>query len=68
MNTQEILDKLNAYQGDNVWQDIILHLDDYDEAATDALLGDVDGSDRLVLTEGTMIRFDRSSRSWIEQS
>jgi hypothetical protein len=54
--TTEILDQLNAYDqgtGDNIWQDVILGLDEYDEAATNAL--NQSSSDRFVLTDGTMI-------------
>ncbi|MCG5431253.1 hypothetical protein LV457_02975 [Mycobacterium sp. MYCO198283] len=34
-NTSTVLDQLNDYDGENVWEDVIYRLD-YDEAATDA--------------------------------
>ncbi|MGI5213411.1 hypothetical protein [Plantactinospora sp. CA-290183] len=48
-----VLDQLNAYTGDNIWQDVIAHLD-YDEAATEAI-DPSDASDRFVL-DGRIIR------------
>lgn len=34
-STNTVLDRLNSYAGDNIWEDVIYSLD-YDEAATDA--------------------------------
>lgn len=32
--TDSVQDALSAYRGDDVWSDVILDLDEYDEAAT----------------------------------
>jgi prevent-host-death family protein len=68
--TIAIIDKLNAYEageGTNIWQDIILDLDEYDAAATEEL--DPSGaSDRFALADGTIIRWDGSSDEWYEQA
>lgn len=49
----DVLGKLNGYDGDNIWQDLILRdIDGYDEAATEAL--DPHGySDRFVAAGAT---------------
>lgn len=55
----EIYNLLNRYKGDNIWQDIIVKLDGYDEDATAA----ADPSDQLdivVLKDGTW-RHDASA-------
>lgn len=71
--TQEILDQLNAYRathrdahGENIWQDVILKLDGYDETRTDALGGS--DSTRFALADGTVIGFDAQAGSWVELS
>lgn len=53
---------LNTYAGDNIWQDIILRLDDYDAAATDAI--DIGRSDRF-LAGGVEYRHD--GNEWAAQ-
>jgi hypothetical protein len=60
--TDRLLNELNAYQGDDIWQDIILGLHDYDEAATD----EIDGgqSDRFALSDGSVIRYDYQRGEW----
>ena len=58
--THGILAKLNAYDGDNIWQDVIYSLD-VDEDATDDL--DEGRSDVFALTNGTVIRHDGSE--WV---
>lgn len=63
--TTVILDRLNSYTGDNIWQDIIQHLD-IDEAATEAMDPGAAGSDRFVLTAGQTIRWDPQTDSWYE--
>jgi hypothetical protein len=57
-----ILIALNAYQGNNIWQDIILGLDGYDEALTDDL--DCGRSDRFALADGTVIRLAVDRGEW----
>ncbi len=54
MNTLTLTAALNAYTGDNIWQDIILGLDAYDEAETDAI--DAGQSDRFATGDGTEYR------------
>lgn len=39
MTANEILDQLNSYDGDNIWEDVIYRLD-FDEDATDQLYAD----------------------------
>ena len=56
----EIVAQLNTYTDDNIWQDVILTLADYDEDATVA--ADESGrSDRFVLADGTMIEWVESA-------
>lgn len=59
---EETLAQLNAYEGDNVWQDIILGLDGYDEAGTDEI--DTGASDRFATIWGEIIRWDAQARRW----
>ena len=33
----QIVSQLDAYAGDNIWEDVIYHLDGFDGAATDEL-------------------------------
>ena len=35
--TTATIEALDTYAGDNIWQDVILRLDGYDETATDAI-------------------------------
>jgi hypothetical protein len=58
-----ILKDLNAYQGANVWEDLILGLPEYDEAATVALDPSA-SSDRFALTDGTAIRYNAQVARW----
>jgi hypothetical protein len=58
----QITSQLNAYDGDNIWQDVILGLDDYDESATDAI--DTGQHDRFALDDGTVIRYDAQQSEW----
>ena len=74
--TQEIVDQLNEFDAETArmdrddeptddrtpW-DVILKLDEYDELATDGL-NDHQASDRFVLTDGTVIRWDPETKSW----
>ena len=65
--TQQIIDQLNAYTGEDIWGDVILGLDAYDEAAT-AKLDPSSASDRVALADGAVIRWDPQTKSWYEQS
>lgn len=57
------IDTLNAYKGPDIWQDVILRLDEYDEAATDAI--DQGGSDRFVAGQ-RVIRWDGQDGRWYD--
>lgn len=58
---------LNAYVGDNVWEDVIYSLDGYDGAKTEA--ADPYGrSDVVVLTDGTVIRYVAQAGEWTIES
>ena len=59
--TAAILNCLNDYNGDDVWQDVIYNL--ADETLTDAL--DSGSGDRFALADGTVIRFEPSLGRWI---
>lgn len=51
--------------GCDIWQDLIMDLDEYDEGATDAI--DTGQNDRFALTDGTVLRFDSQGDRWYEQ-
>lgn len=53
MRTDDILVALNAYEGENIWQDVIGRLD-VDEDATDAI--DLGMNDRFVLATGETVK------------
>jgi hypothetical protein len=62
----EIVAQVNAYEAErpgatvsDVWQDVIIPLPEYDDGETDP-----DDDDRLVLTDGTEIYYDRRTRTW----
>lgn len=60
---QQIADKLNEYDGDNIWQDVILHLDEFDADATEA--ADPNGASNVVaLTNGDQLHYYRAD-GWI---
>lgn len=59
-----ITSTLNAYDGDNVWQDVILGLSDYDDEATDAI-DEGGSSDRLALSDGTIIVYAHERGEWV---
>lgn len=59
---QEIADQLNAYRGDNIWQDVICGLD-IDQDAIEA--ADPNGaSNVVVLRNGSVIRWDAQRDEW----
>jgi hypothetical protein len=70
-STREVLNLLNAYDMSDpysdIWGDIILGLDEYDEGATAGLQGR-DGADRFYLRNGSLIRYDGQCRVWYEHS
>lgn len=59
---QEIADQLNAYEGDNIWQDVICGLD-IDRDAIEAADRNGD-SNVVVLRNGTVIRWDARCDEW----
>lgn len=62
-----VLDELNDYDGDNVWGEVILRMDGYDEAATEAayqaLVRNPFGAD-VVVIGGTTYHWDQRARRW----
>lgn len=64
MTATATITQLNSYTGDNIWQDIVEHID-YDRAATEAA-DPADASDVIVLTDGTVIRYDHAAGAWTE--
>lgn len=59
---QEIADRLNAYEGDNIWQDVICGLD-IDQDAIEA--ADPNGASNVViLRDCTVIRWDAQCDEW----
>lgn len=57
MTAQSIADQLNNYDGDNLWQDVILHLDAYDAEATEAADPNA-ASDIVILKNGSRLEHD----------
>lgn len=58
--TRTVLDALNDYEGENLWEDVIYTLD-YDEAATNA----VDSGDgRDVVIGGVHYHYDQTVSEW----
>lgn len=61
---EDVLNRVNSYTGDNIWQDVIWKLDELDQVATeDAALTDTD-STLFVLTGGQLIRYDQAAGQW----
>lgn len=60
-----ILDRLDAYTGDDIWRDIILNLTGYDHDATTSNgrpLGD-----SFFLTSGVLIQYNAQRGNWYQQ-
>ncbi len=57
----DIIERLNTYTGDNIWQDIIAGFD-LNETATDVI--DKGANDRFVLADGTIIRYHYQLGMW----
>ncbi|MFO7173943.1 MAG: hypothetical protein DIU70_013435 [Bacillota bacterium] len=65
----ELAIALNAYEGDNPWEDVIRAGGDWrlDEAATEA--ADPQGSsDLAILTDGSAVVYDETRREWVTRS
>jgi len=60
--TATLVDQLNSYQGENIWQDVILG-HDLDEAAIEAADPGA-ASNVIVLSDGTTIRHDARTGQW----
>ena len=54
---------LNAYTGDNIWDDVILRLDGYDHDATEEADPDY-GSDVVVFEDGSVIAWCEMTKLW----
>ena len=63
----ETLNALNTYEGDNIWQDIIIDLPGYNEAYT-AELDPSGASDRIAFDDGTVIAWSPQTGRWAEVS
>jgi len=70
----EILDQLNDYEArdwdaatepHNIWQDVILNLDEYDEAATDQI--DRGTNDRFIAGD-TMFTYSMQDSHWFTEA
>jgi len=61
-NTTTLVDQLNSYEGDNIWQDVICDYD-LDEAAIEAADPGA-ASNVVVLSDGTTIRHDARTGQW----
>jgi len=57
-----VVDMLNSYSGDNIWQELILDLPGYDADATEAIDPGA-ASDRFAAA-GVVYRYDAASRAW----
>ena len=64
MTTERILNQLNDYTGDNIWQDVIYDLD-VDEDATDEI--DEGRNDRFVLDGGRTFVHDAQRGEWTSE-
>lgn len=62
---QRLIESLNEYDGDNVWEDILHGSGLVDYAATEAIDGS-GMSDRFVTTDGVIVRHDGQSDQWRE--
>ena len=64
MNTEQILEALNSYRGDNIWQDVIYSLNTDEDAISAA--DPTFRSDVVVLTSGAAFHFDGARGEWVE--
>lgn len=58
VTTSEIIESLDSYEGDNIWQDLILGAGWYDDAKTEEL--DRDQNDIIALMNGEVLRYNPS--------
>ncbi|MFY1599843.1 hypothetical protein [Micromonospora sp. WMMD737] len=59
-----VVEQLNGYQGDNIWDDLIRKLDGYDDEATGAL--DPNYRSDVCVIDGAILRFDQQTGEWYE--
>lgn len=59
---QTVIDTLNAYEGDNIWQDVVLNIPGYDEDATEAI--DPSGASDRFVAGGVTYRHEASRGAW----
>lgn len=59
-----ILRKLNDYDGDNIWQDVIGKLAELDPVATESFDPFDSGATTFFLSGGECVRYDQPSRQW----
>lgn len=60
---REVVKKLNEYGGDNIWQDIIWHLPNYDDEMTHMCDPNYRGT-IVVFNNGTYIEYDEPKQRW----
>ncbi len=60
-----LLDELNAYEGDNIWQDVILTQPGYDEDSTVDL--DPNGRSDVAVVGGHVLRWIEQDHEWIDR-
>ncbi len=58
LTAQQIADQLNAYEGDNIFQDLVYGIDSYDPEATEA--ADPSGKMNVYVFAGTEVRWGGS--------
>lgn len=58
LTAQQIADMLNAYEGDNIFQDLVYGIDSYDPEATEA--ADPSGKMDVYVFAGTEVRWGGS--------
>jgi hypothetical protein len=72
-NCDSLLATLNDYQGDNIWQDVILPSGVYDETATDNVFGaSAQASDRFAASAADgwlmlLFRWDAQRGQWFSE-
>jgi hypothetical protein len=62
LTAQQIADMLNAYTGDNIFQDVVYGFDSYDPEATE--LADPSGRMDVYVFAGAEVRYDYDRAEW----
>lgn len=63
-NITAILGRLNAYDGENIWEDVVRQLDEYDDRLT-GLLDPGYQSSLIVLTDGNLVGWNPMVGRWV---